>query len=280
MPPNLWFLLLQLLSMEGIHFTCHRNYYYRFDKITALLQSPIHSPKGPQYCYSLQINKVRCEYYLQSILKETGTPRQHLKSRNVYSNLTLKCQVMPSMIKCSLAQWSYLYMFAMYFPIQCFWYLIHFWLPLWQVTVLAGVRWQRKGKIQGYRSSPISEEGSEPWIWSGWESWGRTERGVFRENEGGQSSCWVTQETHPGEIMRRKHTDMKGRASLYNREWSKIEKTFPRTKDCLPSPPPPSSRTPSLLPGTYGISLHLLSLHSSDPPVYLLVPTSVVSSRV
>ena len=158
----------------------------------------------------------------------------------------------------------------MYFPIQCFWYLIHFWLPLWQVTVLAGVRWQRKGKIQGYRSSPISEEGSEPWVWSGWESWGRTERGVFRENEGGQSSCWVTQETHPGEIMRRKHTDVKGRAPLYNRGWSKIEKTFPRTKDCLPSPPPPSSRTPSLLPGTYGISLHLLSFHSFTPTSVLI----------
>lgn len=106
-----------------------------------------------------------------------------------------------------------------------------------------------KSKDARLQKGTSSEEGSEPWIWSGWESRGRTEPGVFRENEGGQSSCWVTQETHPGEIMRRKNTDVKGRASLYNRGWNKTEKTFPRTKDCLPSLPPPSSRTPSSFQG-------------------------------
>lgn len=43
--PNLWFLLLQLLSTEGIHSVCHTNCYYRFDKITAFLWSPPQSPR-------------------------------------------------------------------------------------------------------------------------------------------------------------------------------------------------------------------------------------------
>lgn len=192
--------------------------------------------------------------------------------------MPFKCQVMPSMMKCSLAQWSYLYRVAMYFPIQCFWCLIHFWLPLWQVTVLARVRWQRKRKMQGYRSSPNSEEDSEPWIWSGWESRGRTETGVFRENEGGQSSCWVTQETHPGEIMRRKNTDVKGRASLYNRGWNKIEKTLPRMKDCLPSLPPPSIRTPSSFQGLTAFCLTFFPFTLHTPQCTYWYP--VVSSPV
>lgn len=96
--------------------------------------------------------------------------------------------------------------------------------------------------------------------------------------KGGQSSCWVTQETHPGEIMRRKNTDVKGRASLYNRGWNKIEKTFPRMKDCLPSLPPPSIRTPSSFQGltVFCLTFFPFTLHTPQCTYWYPVVSSPV----
>ena len=148
------------------------------------------------------------------------------------------------MIKGSLAQVEFLYMFTTYFPVQYFQYLIRLWSPLWQVTVLAKVKWQRKGKMQGCRSSPVSEEGSEPWVWSGCESRGRIERGAFKENEGDGHLAGLPGKLTLGKWWGEKNTYLKGRVSIWDRGWNKIEKKHsPELRAASYPLPSPSSRT-------------------------------------
>ena len=162
------------------------------------------------------------------------------------------------MIKCSLAQ-------VELFAYVCY-MLSHTVLPVSHMllyTSVVRVRWQKKGKTQGCRSSSVSEEDGSRALSVAGCVW------VMRKNDTrprwGCKGLAPILLLHPRDSlwMRGKQTGLKGRVSAQDRGWNKTEKTIPRTKGgLLPCP----SR------GLMNILLNRLPLRSSQPLPYLSVP--------